>query len=83
MNFGFHVICDINAAHKNATPRFGIFGALAATRLVAALLYGLTPEDPVAFCAAGTIMLIMAVVASYVPASRATKVDPMLALRYE
>jgi ABC-type antimicrobial peptide transport system permease subunit len=62
---------------------FGIFGALIAARFAAALLYGLAPRDPIALGLSAAIMLTIAALAAYVPASRASKVDPMVALRYE
>ncbi len=61
----------------------GILLALTATRFMAALLYGLAPQDPVALEISALIMLGIAAVAGYLPANRASKVDPMVALRYE
>jgi ABC-type antimicrobial peptide transport system permease subunit len=61
----------------------GVLGSLAATRVIASELYGVTPSDPWTF--AGAVELILAVggLACWIPARRATKVDPLEALRYE
>lgn len=62
---------------------FGILGTLAVTRFAAALLYGLTPRDPLVLGMSAAIMLAIAALAGYLPAKRATNIDPMVALRYE
>ena len=59
----------------------GLAGAAFATRLMASLLVGVAPHDPVAFAGAGAVFLIVAALASYVPARRAVRVDPVRALR--
>ncbi len=61
----------------------GIAGAVAASRLIEGLLFGVTPTDPVTFAAVAATLAIVAVTACYVPAWRATRVDPTTALRSE
>jgi putative ABC transport system permease protein len=61
----------------------GLAGAVGVTRLIGTLLYNVTPTDPLSFAAVVTLMLGVAAGAAYLPARRATKVDPMVALRTE
>ena len=61
----------------------GLAGALMGTKLLTSLLYGIQSSDAVTFAVASTTLCVVALLASYVPARRATRVDPMMALRYE
>jgi len=61
----------------------GLAAALAATRLVRTMLFGLTPNDPPTLAAACLVLLVVAALAGYVPARQAARRDPLAALREE
>jgi predicted permease len=61
----------------------GAGAAFAAMRLLSTMLYDVKPADPLAFIAAGAVLIATATIAAYLPARRATHVDPIMALRYE
>ena len=61
----------------------GVGAAFGLTRLMSGLLYGTSPQDPVIFAAIPLVLLIVAFVSCALPALRATRIDPVVALRYE
>jgi putative ABC transport system permease protein len=61
----------------------GLAGALVLTRLMNTLLFEVSPTDPITFVAVALCVIVAALLACYIPARRAAKVDPLTALRYE
>jgi putative ABC transport system permease protein len=61
----------------------GLGGSLALTRFIASQLWGITATDPATFVTVSLLLVLVALMATFVPARRATRVDPMVALRYE
>jgi putative ABC transport system permease protein len=61
----------------------GLIASFAFSRLVSSLLYGVTSSDPLTFASITVLLLIVALIASYIPARRAARIDPMISLRGE
>jgi ABC-type antimicrobial peptide transport system permease subunit len=77
------LVCAENSAIALSGCLAGLIASLMASKLVASFLFGVTPRDPLAFGAAVVALLLVAAVASILPAVKATRIDPVAAIRHE
>jgi putative ABC transport system permease protein len=73
----------MNHTNSKVNCWIGLVGALALTRLMSHLLFGMSPTDPVTFAAMIFLLAVVALLACYLPARGATRIDPIIALRTE
>ena len=78
-----HLIISQGFALAGAGIILGMTGTFAFSRVLARLLFGITPRDPLTFGTVALVLLCVSLLACYIPARRATRIDPMIALRYE
>ena len=78
------IVGDAQLSPDGASVAFTVtLPTLAASRVLTSFLYEITPQDPVTHIVASSVLLAVALLASWLPARRAARVDPMVALRYE
>jgi putative ABC transport system permease protein len=77
------IVSETVVLQRLRRDRLGLAAAAASARLLSGLLYGVKPADPVTFAAVPLLLAISVIVASYFPARRATRLDPVAALRCE
>jgi putative ABC transport system permease protein len=79
----FRMILGHGARLAGLGVLIGFLAAFGVTRLMTSLLFGIRPTDPLTLVAVPALLMAVALLACYLPARRATRVDPMVALRYE
>ena len=76
-------MCRWGARLRQTGLGIGLVGAFAPSRLVASVIFGVTATDPLTFGAVAAVLTVVSVLASYIPARSAARIDPMEALRIE
>ena len=73
----------LGAGRSGAALALGLLGAIALTRVLSSLLYEVSATDPVTFAGIALLLLLVSCIACYIPARRAARVDPLIAIRYD